>query len=145
MTPRTRSSLRRSINHARLMQAGEGLGQALGLWPLVLGMAMTSIGIGMLAYAYFGAYLPDIIAHRGFGVERLATALYLTTNGIFGVMANVLATYVILFIFFGAFLHRDQRERRHCRFAHMCERPRSRLREAAKPVPSSAVCGDRRR
>ncbi len=172
--------------HARLVQAGEGLGQALGLWPLalgaivlglafylldrklaprapenpspldillaivsglvvyywlhefealnyragaeteldalvsivgillslevcrrVLGMAMTSIGIAMLAYAYFGAYLPDIIAHRGFGVERLATALYLTTNGIFGVMANVLATYVILFIFFGAFLHKS--------------------------------------
>ncbi len=172
--------------HARLMQAGEGLGQALGLWPLavgtiaigaalfwidrrlaprspenpspldvllavvsglvvyywihefealnyragaeneldalvsivgillslevcrrVLGMAMTSIGIGMLAYAYFGAYLPGIIAHRGFGVERLATSLYLTTNGVFGVMANVLATYVILFIFFGAFLHKS--------------------------------------
>jgi TRAP transporter 4TM/12TM fusion protein len=71
----------------------------------VLGMAMTSIGIAMLLYASFGAYLPEVIAHRGFGVERLATSLYLTTNGVFGVMANVLATYVILFIFFGAFLH----------------------------------------
>ena len=33
-------------------------------------MAMTSIGIAMIAYAYFGAYLPGIIAHRGFGVEN---------------------------------------------------------------------------
>ncbi len=73
----------------------------------VLGMAMTSIGLVMIAYAYFGAYLPGVIAHRGFGVERLATSLYLTTNGVFGVMANVLATYVILFIFFGAFLHKS--------------------------------------
>ncbi len=73
----------------------------------VLGLAMTSIGVAMLAYAYFGAYLPDLIAHRGFGVERLATALFVTTNGIFGIMANVLATYVILFIFFGAFLHKS--------------------------------------
>ncbi len=73
----------------------------------VLGLAMTSIGMGMLAYAYFGTYLPDVIAHRGFGIERLATSLYLTTNGVFGVMANVLATYVILFIFFGAFLHKS--------------------------------------
>ncbi len=73
----------------------------------VLGLAMTSIGLVMILYAYFGAYLPGVIAHRGFGVERLATSLYLTTNGIFGVMANVLATYVILFIFFGAFLHKS--------------------------------------
>ncbi|MCP3959539.1 MAG: TRAP transporter large permease subunit, partial [bacterium] len=73
----------------------------------VLGMAMTWIGLAMIAYAYFGAYLPGVIAHRGFRVERLATSLYLTTNGVFGVMANVLATYVILFIFFGAFLHKS--------------------------------------
>lgn len=71
----------------------------------VLGLSMTLIGVFMLGYAYFGPYFPDLIAHRGFGIERLCTALFLTTNGVFGVMANVLATYVILFIFFGAFLH----------------------------------------
>ncbi len=73
----------------------------------VLGWSMTIIGIGMFLYGYLGPYFPDIIAHRGFGIERLSTALYLTTNGVFGVMANVLATYVILFIFFGAFLHKS--------------------------------------
>ncbi|MCW8846746.1 MAG: TRAP transporter permease, partial [Gammaproteobacteria bacterium] len=73
----------------------------------VLGWSMTLIGVLLICYGLFGAYMPDMIAHRGFGVERLATALYLTTNGVFGVMANVLATYVILFIFFGAFLHKS--------------------------------------
>jgi TRAP transporter 4TM/12TM fusion protein len=73
----------------------------------VLGWSMTIIGVAMLGYAYFGPYFPDVISHRGFGVERLCTALFITTNGIFGVMANVLATYVILFIFFGAFLHKS--------------------------------------
>jgi TRAP transporter 4TM/12TM fusion protein len=73
----------------------------------VLGWSMTLIGVGMICYGYFGPHFPDIVAHRGFGIERLATALYLTTNGVFGVMANVLATYVILFIFFGAFLHKS--------------------------------------
>lgn len=73
----------------------------------VLGWSMTFIGIGMFLYGYLGPIFPDIIAHRGFGIERLCTALYLTTNGVFGVMANVLATYVILFIFFGAFLHKS--------------------------------------
>ena len=64
-------------------------------------------GIFMFLYGYLGPHFPEIIAHRGFGIERLCTALYLTTNGVFGVMANVLATYVILFIFFGAFLHKS--------------------------------------
>jgi len=73
----------------------------------VLGWSMTLIGVFMLCYAYFGPYFPEVIAHRGFGVERLSNALYLSTNGVFGVMANVLATYVILFIFFGAFLHKS--------------------------------------
>jgi len=73
----------------------------------VLGWSMTLIGVAFLCYGYFGPLFPDIIAHRGFGLERLCTALFLTTNGVFGVMASVLATYVILFIFFGAFLHKS--------------------------------------
>jgi TRAP transporter 4TM/12TM fusion protein len=73
----------------------------------VLGWSMTLIGVLMVSFAYFGPYLPEILAHRGFSIERICNALFLTTNGVFGVMANVLATYVILFIFFGAFLHKS--------------------------------------
>ncbi len=73
----------------------------------VLGWSMTLIGVLMVSFAYFGPYLPEILAHRGFSLERICNALFLTTNGVFGVMANVLATYVILFIFFGAFLHKS--------------------------------------
>jgi TRAP transporter 4TM/12TM fusion protein len=84
-----------------------GLFISLEVCRRVLGWSMTLIGVFMICYAYFGPYFPEVIAHRGFGFERLSTALYLTTNGVFGVMANVLATYVILFIFFGAFLHKS--------------------------------------
>ena len=58
----------------------------------VLGWSMTFIGIGMFLYGYLGPIFPDIIAHRGFGIERLCTALYLTTKGVFGFMANVLVS-----------------------------------------------------
>lgn len=84
-----------------------GLFISLEVGRRVLGWAMTLIGLAALSFAYFGPYLPEILAHRGFGIERIATALFLTTNGVFGVMANVLATYVILFIFFGAFLQKS--------------------------------------
>ncbi|MFK7160510.1 TRAP transporter permease [Marinospirillum sp. MEB164] len=73
----------------------------------VLGWSITLIGLGMLAFGLFGPYLPELFAHRGFSLDRLATSLFLTTNGLFGVMASVLATYVILFIFFGAFLQKS--------------------------------------
>ena len=84
-----------------------GILLSLEICRRVLGWSMTLIGVTLLGYAYFGPYLPDVIAHRGFGIDRLATFLYLTTNGVYGVMASVLATYVILFIFFGAFLQKS--------------------------------------
>ncbi|WP_298719875.1 TRAP transporter permease [uncultured Oceanisphaera sp.] len=84
-----------------------GLLLSLEICRRVLGWSITLIGVAMIAFALFGPYLPDLLAHRGFRFERLATALFLTTNGVFGVMASVLATYVILFIFFGAFLQKS--------------------------------------
>lgn len=84
-----------------------GLLLSLEVCRRVLGWSITLVGVGMIAFALFGPYLPELFAHRGFRFERLATSLFLTTNGVFGVMASVLATYVILFIFFGAFLQKS--------------------------------------
>ncbi|TVQ84439.1 MAG: TRAP transporter permease [Chromatiaceae bacterium] len=94
-------------NQTDMLVSIVGLLIALEVCRRVLGWSITLIGVGMIAFALFGPYLPDLFAHRGFRFERLATALFLTTNGVFGVMASVLATYVILFIFFGAFLQRS--------------------------------------
>lgn len=84
-----------------------GLVLSLEICRRVLGWSITIIGLCMLGFGLFGPYLPDLLAHRGFSFERLATSLFITTNGVFGVMASVLATYVILFIFFGAFLQKS--------------------------------------
>jgi TRAP transporter 4TM/12TM fusion protein len=72
-----------------------------------LGYALPIIALVLMAYAYFGPYMPDLIAHRGYGLRRIVNYAFLTPEGIFGLMANVLATYVIIFIFFGAFLNRS--------------------------------------
>ncbi|AEX99807.1 TRAP transporter, 4TM/12TM fusion protein [Oceanimonas sp. GK1] len=94
-------------NEVDMLVSVVGLLLSLEICRRVLGWSITLIGVGMIAFALFGPYLPELFAHRGFRFERLATALFLTTNGVFGVMANVLATYVILFIFFGAFLQKS--------------------------------------
>lgn len=73
----------------------------------VLGWSLTLVGVAFLAYCYFGPYMPEIIAHRGFSFERIVNHVYLKQEGVFGIMANVLVTYVILFIFFGSFLKKS--------------------------------------
>ena len=75
----------------------------------VLGMSMTLAGIGFLAYLLWGNLLEDLpvagaFAHDGFRVTRALNFLFYSQDGIFGIMADVLVTYVILFIFFGSFL-----------------------------------------
>lgn len=73
----------------------------------VLGRALPIVALAMIAYAYFGPHMPDFIAHRGFSLQRIVGHIYLTLEGIFGLMTNVLTSFVILFIFFGAFLNRS--------------------------------------
>lgn len=72
-----------------------------------LGWVMPIVGLVLMVYAYFGPYMPLIIAHRGYGIERIAGAVFLDERGLWGTMADVLVNYVILFIFFGAFLNRS--------------------------------------
>lgn len=73
----------------------------------VLGWSLTLTGVAFLLYCYFGPYMPDAIAHRGFSIERIANHVYLKQEGVYGIMADVLVTYVILFIFFGSFLKKS--------------------------------------
>ncbi len=89
-----------------------GIIVALEISRRVLGWSMTLIGAGFLLYLRYGDVLYDIpvleaFAHRGRGWDRAITTLFFDQEGVFGVMANVLVTYVILFIFFGAFLRKS--------------------------------------
>jgi TRAP transporter 4TM/12TM fusion protein len=70
----------------------------------VIGLVMTGICLTAILYAYFGPYMPDLIIHKGYSIERIATTLWLTTEGIFGLPIGVAATFVFVFVLFGAFL-----------------------------------------
>ena len=75
----------------------------------VLGWSMTLVGVGFLLYAFYGDLLHsvpviDAFAHTGFKIDRALNHIYYKQEGVFGIMATVLVTYVILFIFFGSFL-----------------------------------------
>ncbi|MDX9699153.1 MAG: TRAP transporter permease [Rhodocyclaceae bacterium] len=70
----------------------------------IMGPALPLICLGFFAYAMFGHYLPGDFAHRGYSYGQLIEHLTFGTEGIYGIPTYVSATYIFLFILFGAFL-----------------------------------------
>jgi len=70
----------------------------------VIGVIMTGICVVAMLYAHFGPWMPELIIHKGYSIERITTTLWLTTEGIFGLPIGVAATFVFVFVLFGAFL-----------------------------------------
>ena len=77
----------------------------------VVGTVFVIIGGLMLLYGVYGEYMPDLISHAGDTFPELCTSIFYKSDGVFGIMANVLATYVVLFVIFGAFLAKCGAER----------------------------------
>jgi TRAP transporter 4TM/12TM fusion protein len=70
----------------------------------VMGIALPLICGLFLAYGLFGEYLPGELAHRGYGFDQIVNQLSFGTEGLYGTPTYVSATYIFLFILFGAFL-----------------------------------------
>jgi len=68
------------------------------------GTGLVAVAVLALGYAFLGPYLPGVLAHRGYGVQRLVEHLYLSTEGIWGIPLGVSADFVYLFVLFGAVL-----------------------------------------
>src|SRR5699024_6770529 len=71
----------------------------------LIGYQLPILALLFLAFAYFGPYFPGPFSHRGFSFDILVERLFLGNDGIFGIALGVSATYVFLFILFGAFLN----------------------------------------
>ena len=70
-----------------------------------VGWFIPALSILFIFYALFlGSIIPGTFHYRGVALTRLLYRMYLTDEGIFGLVCTVSSTYVILFILFGAFL-----------------------------------------
>jgi len=78
-----------------------------------VGLGMTIIGVFFLLYAFAGNrgelpflsdWMPGIMNHRGYSLERVASQMTLGAEGIFGIPLGVAATFIFVFVLFGAFL-----------------------------------------
>lgn len=70
----------------------------------VVGWPMITVAFVFMLYAFFGPYIPGILAHRGVGVQEMFDHLWYTTEGIFGTPMGVSSTFIYLFILFGSYL-----------------------------------------
>lgn len=72
----------------------------------VVGSVFVILGTVMMIYGVYGYMAPDLVSHAGAPFTELCVSIFYKSDGVFGIMANVLATYVILFVLFGAFLEK---------------------------------------
>jgi TRAP transporter 4TM/12TM fusion protein len=71
-----------------------------------IGPELPIVVIIFLVYSYFGPHMPGYFAHRGYSLERIIEHLYMGTEGIYGIPLGVSASFVFLFILFGAVLNK---------------------------------------
>jgi len=69
-----------------------------------VGLPLVIVAAVFLLYAFFGPYMPRLIGHRGYDLDRVAAQMFLTAEGIFGTPMAVMTTFVFAFVVFGCFL-----------------------------------------
>ena len=68
------------------------------------GGTLAVLGVIFFAYNFFGEWIPGQLGHNGFTLRRVLGHMFWGSQGIFGVGIGVSATYIFIFVLFGAFL-----------------------------------------
>lgn len=71
---------------------------------IAVGRALIILMALAFAYAYLGDFIPGKYGHSGYDLNRLASTLMLSTEGVYGVPMGVAVEYIFLFGLFGAIL-----------------------------------------
>lgn len=65
---------------------------------------LAVLGLVFLLYNFLGMLIPGELGHVGFSLKRVLNHMIWGSQGIFGVGIGVSATYIFLFVLFGAYL-----------------------------------------
>ena len=74
----------------------------------VIGPVIPLIGFLFLIYSFkpIAQMSPGLLFHDGFGLDRVAEFLMLEADGLTGLIVEVFATYIVIFVVLGAFLEK---------------------------------------
>lgn len=104
-----------------------------------LGMIFPALGAIFLLYALYGNIFPGIWGHRGYEYSRMISTVF-STEGLYGFAMNAAASYIVLFVTFGAFMEATGIGEFFIRFANAIA-GRSRGGAAKVCVVASALFG----
>ncbi len=65
---------------------------------------LAILALIFLIYNFIGPYIPGSFGHSGFSIKRVVEHMFWGSQGILGMGVGVSATYIFVFILFGAFL-----------------------------------------
>ena len=68
----------------------------------ITGKALVVLSLIFIAYGLFGRSFPGMFMHRGYDWASLSNHFFANTEGIYGTSVSVAASYIFLFIVFGA-------------------------------------------
>lgn len=69
-----------------------------------LGLPLAIVAIFFMVYCFAGPYMPDVVAHKGVGLEKASYHYWLSSEGVFGVALGVSTSMVFMFVLFGSLL-----------------------------------------
>ena len=67
------------------------------------GWILTLLVVVFLVYCFIGPYLPGLLWHKGYSLERIVSYMF-SPQGIYNIPLGTTARFVYIFILFGAFL-----------------------------------------
>lgn len=84
------------------------IGLAIEFTRRTTGWFMPALILVSLSYILFlGRYIPGVFSFPGLSLETVLYRSFFTSEGMFGLTANISATFVFMFIIFGSFLLRS--------------------------------------
>jgi TRAP transporter 4TM/12TM fusion protein len=74
----------------------------------IVGPLIPFLGFLFFIYSFevVGQVMPGILQHLGFRTARVMEFLMLSTEGMFGLITNTFATFIVIFVILGAFLEK---------------------------------------
>ena len=102
-----------ALSEATRIAAPTRLDVALGIMTTLLvleatrrtaGIALPLVACGFILYGFAGPYMPGALGHPGIPLDQFIGMNYLFSEGLFGSILGISATFIVVFIIFGAFL-----------------------------------------
>jgi len=87
-----------------LAVAACGIALLLEATRRALGPPLTVVAGVFMLYAFAGAFMPEVIAHKGASLSKGMSHYWLSTEGVFGIALGVSTGMVFMFVLFGSLL-----------------------------------------